>query len=115
MTTFKDVEKKYQRAVEYMEFNEKSFLTQENNLPTWIHLHTLARWFYGSSQEFYSDYIRTSNNYSNEFTSLSRLVPREEITKMYNWETTLITRLKQFKNELAAKFPDDKLLAEILK
>ena len=109
MIAFKDVEKKYGQALEYMALNEESALNESNNPPhaTWIHPPTLARWFYGSSQEFIRDYDGLSQK-------LISMTP-EQSKQISSQLNSLVVGLEIFRIKLRDKFSQNFLLMEATK
>ena len=109
MKTFKDVEKRYMQAVDYMAFNEESALNENSNPShvAWIHHLTLARWLYGSSQEFVRDYTELSGKLMNKTP--------EQKKQISIWHIDLTQRLEQFQTKLRNKFPNYISLIEALK
>lgn len=102
MTTFEDVERKYNESLTAMrigsEITSDSF-TQSN---PWIHKPTLARWLYGSGQEFLRDY----KDVSGKLTKING----EHNLQVSLWLSELTHNLEQFRTEIRNRFPHDFLL-----
>ena len=63
MTTFQDLDNKYDYTIEHIDHCRN--LALSNEFPahaTWICKPTLTRWFIGAILEFHSNYIRTFSN-----------------------------------------------------
>jgi hypothetical protein len=106
--TFEDVKEKFEKADRYMALN--TGLALNNDFPahaTWINPPTLARWFYGSSKEWLSDYLSTANQLKELSLSQQSL--------MINWESCLKGRLELMNANLKQKYSDNSLLMEALK
>lgn len=104
-----DVEKKYMQALECMRYNEEAALNEKTNHPhaTWIQHPTLARWLYGSSQEFLKDFSEASRK-------LKYQTP-EQRDEIEEWHGELAARVEEFRTRLKDKFPDDSFKKEALK
>ncbi len=111
MITFEDVKRKYLQASdgidECMEIVNRDNPLDTTNYAPWVHLPTLARWLYGSSQEFLKDFQSTARGFSGPTESQSGNISI--------WESVLPEKVYSFRNKLLMVFgTKDEELAEAL-
>src|SRR3989338_3561303 len=108
MITFDDVEKKYKQSSGLID-RCMEVVTRDNPFDTssyapWIHIPTLARWLYGSSQESLRGFRSTADN-------LLYTENNARESEMDYWGHDLSEKVSSFKNKLINVFgtSDEKL------
>jgi hypothetical protein len=111
MISLKDVEMRYLQSSDGIEASME-IVYRDNPLDasdyaSWIHISTLARWLYGSSQEFLRAFQSTAKEFSKQ-----EGISHYEIQSM---ESALSERVSSFRNKLLTIFgTEDKKLTEAL-
>ena len=117
MINFDDVGKKYQQSSglidECMEVVNRDNPFDTSSYAHWIHIPTLARWLYGSSQESLRGYRSTAYNFLD-----SQLLDSQDSTCKHfieDWNYDLSEKVLSFRNRLLMVFgTSDEKLAEVL-
>jgi len=118
MTLLDEASMKYLKSVDGInacrEITERDNPLDKSNYAPWIDIPTLARWLYGSSQEFLRDFKTSARKYEQECASemSSTLDRKRQISALSNF---LENDVENFRNNLLMVFgTTDKQLMEVL-
>ncbi len=104
--TISNVKERYRTAKEMIEYNKQLALDTSAPKALWAHHPTLARWLYGSAQQFIADYFQATREFLNS---------GEISSNISGWNSHLNSALSNFKVSLEIRFRGDKQLMEALK
>ncbi len=102
---FESVNRKYAYVMENMEFCKNAALSDDFPAhATWIHPPTLARWLYGSIEEFADEYYQTARKLKEPNEALQN--------KFFKQQAETMFKVLESKDNILVKYPE---LSEVLK
>ena len=97
MTTYEEIQKKYESAIKYLEM---AFDFRNHTQRSWTDDATLGRWFLGGAREVVAKFNTNIGCYEH--------CPSEKQAEEFmNKINTLVSKVRNFKNLLIKTFPED--------
>ena len=79
---------------------------KDDSKESWLHNPTLAKWLYGSAQEFLNEFKKAAREYLNHNS--------QETDEIAQYTFTLTTQVENLRKDLTARFSEDESLMGVI-